>query len=322
VPETRQSALQGDAQTAADEYQQSKLNSPIGARYKQVLDGEREALTNHADRIGESTGGTPGSAADETTRLERGSNILTPLDDLKQYFDDATTQLYGEAKQRAQGQPPSSLSGFHEILKDDSEMTNSDRVNLRTGLNAYLNKLKLVQVDGSVAANPEQAETVRKYLNEQWSPQNSKYVGKLKDAIDDDVTKAAGTDIYGKAREMRTLRGRTLDDPDGISKLMDSSGPQGINRAVPVERVADTLTTMPVAQLQHVVTTLKNMPEELQPQAQTALAEIKAHMASKVADAGKANATAWNAKGVTQTLTKNSARMKLLCPRSLPSLAT
>jgi hypothetical protein len=134
----------------------------------------------------------------------------------------------------------------------------------------------------------------------------------MKDALDDDVTQAAGSDIYGQARAMRTLKGNTLDNPNGIAKLMDSSGPEGINRAVPTEKIADTLTSMPVAQFNHVVDTLKNLPPELQSSGDTALAEIRAHLASKVADAGQSTSGMWNAKGVSQVLSKNSARMQSL----------
>lgn len=311
LPEARVSAIEGNAPAAANEYQESGLNSPNGVRMKEVIDNERTALANHADKITKDTGGTIGSAADETTRLERGNNILEPLDNLKSYFDTATKALYDEADARARG-IPTQLGGFKELLGDDSEMTNSDRINLRSSLGSYLKKLKMTDESGNIQGTVQNAETVRKYLNEHWSPANSKYVGKLKDALDDDVTKSAGDDVYSQARQMRTLRGATLDDPNGISKIMDSSGPQGVNRAVPVEKVADAITTMPVAQLSHVINTLKNLPPELEGQGEAALAEIKAHMASKVADAGKSTKGGWSDTAVNTALTKNSAKMNML----------
>ena len=309
IQDARMSAIEGNPSEAATDYQMAKLDNPAGRRMKSVIDGERQALSDHADGIVDRTGGTPGSAADESTKLERGQNIIKPLDDLKDYFDTQTRSLYTEADSRAQG-APQPLRSFQDLLGDDSQMTNSDRVQLRTALNSYLGKLKMVGDDGTVSGNPMQAETVRKYLNENWSPQNSKLVGKMKDALDDDVTQAAGSDIYAQARSMRTLKGNTLDNPNGIAKLMDSSGPEGINRAVPTEKIADTLTSMPVAQFNHVVDTLKNLPPEIQPSGDAALAEIRAHLASKVADAGQSTSGMWNAKAVSQVLSKNSARLQ------------
>jgi hypothetical protein len=321
LSETRKSVLAGDAQSGANEYQESKLTSPNGTRMKGVLDNERQALSDHADQIVSDTGGTEGSAADEGTRIERGNNILKPLDDLKDHFDQATQKLYAEADKRAEGTPVT-LNNFKNVVDDDSEMTNSDRVHLRQGLNSYLAKLKMTGEDGTVSGNVQQAETVRKYLNENWSPQNSRLVGKLKGALDDDVTQSAGDDVYQIARQMRSLRARTLDDPDGISKLMDSSGPEGINRKIPVEKVADAVTSMPVAQLNHVLGTLRNLPPELQESGNTAINEIKAHMASKIADTGQKTSSLWNAKGVTQALSQNSARMQsLFSPEELAKFA-
>jgi hypothetical protein len=163
--------------------------------------------------------------------------------------------------------------------------------------------------DGSIAGSAMQAETIRKYLNEQWSPQNSKFVGKLKDALDEDVTKAAGEEIYSQARAVRSLRARTLDDPNGIAKIMDSAGPEGINRSVPVEKIADQVTGMPVEQFGHIVQTLKNAPPELQGQSAASISEIKAQFANKLQSIGTAQQGQWNAKGVTKYLQNNAGRM-------------
>jgi hypothetical protein len=42
------------------------------------------------------------------------------------------------------------------------------------------------------------------------------------------------------------------------------------------------------------------------------LNEIKAHMASKIADTGQKTQSLWNAKGVSQALSQNSARMQAI----------
>lgn len=311
VTETRNSAIEGDAQAASNEYQESRLNSANGSRMKEVLDNERAALSTYGEKLVKETGGTLGDAKDETVRSERGENIVAPLDSLKEYFDTATSALYKAADERAKGQPVT-LNKFNEVLGDDSNLTNSDRVQLRSAMQSYLKKLGMASEDGSVAGNAQQAETIRKYLNENWSPANSRLVGKLKDALDEDVTSAAGDDIYKQARAIRSLRARTLDDPDGIANIMDASGPKNINRAVPTEKIADKLMSMPVAQLDHIVGTLKNLPPELQEAGNGAINEIRAHMASRIVGEGQSTSSLWNAKGVTTALKKNSARLKLV----------
>lgn len=302
----RRSAVAGDGVGGSTDFQTAKLDSPAGREMRAVLDNEKNTLGNHADSLVADTGGTHG--IDQSALYARGNTILAPLDAMKQWFDSRTSALYKAADERAQG-VPTTLSNFSTVLGDASELTNSDRVHLQGAVNAYIKKLGMAGEDGSVAGSAQQAETIRKYLNEQWSPQNSKMVGKLKDALDEDVTSTAGEDIYGEARKIRALRAQTLDNPNGIAKLMDSSGPEGVNRAVPVEKVADSLTGMPVDQFSHVVKTLREAPPELQDQAGAALAEVKAQFANKVHAIGSSQQGQWNAKGVTKYLQNNAARM-------------
>lgn len=302
----RASAVTGDTAAASTDFQTSRLDSPAGLEMRNAIAGEKAAITNYAEGIAQNTGGS--AMNDQAAKLARGNTIVAPLDAMKQYFDDQTSALYKTADERAQG-VPTQLDNFRTALGDDSMLTNSDRVHLQSGVNAYARKLGIMDDQGNVFANAQQAETLRKYLNENWSPQNSGMVGKLKDALDDDVTSAAGEDVYAQARAMRAQRAATLDNPNGIANLMDASGPNSINRKVPVEKIADTVTSMPVAQLGHVIDTLKNAPPEIQPQAQAALAEIKAQYAHNVMDIGSKQAGQWNAKGVRQYLANNSARM-------------
>ena len=67
-------------------------------------------------------------------------------------------------------------------------------------------------------ATVQQAERLKQYLGDQWSPRTSRLIGQLKGAIDDDVTKAAGSDIYANARATRSLQAKLLDDPTGIAQ--------------------------------------------------------------------------------------------------------
>lgn len=310
-PEMRTSAVYADPKAASTEFQMgAKVEGEVGAFMKGVLDKEREALTNHAEDIVQGTGGTLG--LDQKALTARGTTILAPLDGLKAWFDDKIGTLYKAADERAKG-TPTALPSFADTLNDSSMLTNSDRVHLQGATQAYLKKLGVLDKDGNFSgATVQQAETIRKYLGENWSPQNSRFVGALKDALDNDVTQAAGEDIYSQARAVRRMRAVTLDDPKGISKLLDASGPQGINRAVPIERIPDSVASMPVDQLQHVVRTLDNMPPELQAQARAAKAEIKAHFANELLEAGNKNATQWNAKNVRAYLDANASKIGML----------
>lgn len=307
IQDARRSVITGDRKAGATDYQTSRLDSPAGRLLASKFDEERAALESHADSIVRGSGGTIGT--DQSALYGRGNTIIGPLDSLKQWFDDRAGALYRAADEQSQG-VPTSLDRFRSVLADDSEMTNSDRVHLRSAVNAYAKKLGIAGEDGALSGNAQQAETIRKFLGENWSPANGKFVAKLKDALDEDVMSAAGGDLYGQARQMWALRKQTLDNPNGIAKIMDASGPEGINRAVPVEKIPDALAGMPVKQFGHVIDTLKNLPPELAEQGQAALAEIKAQFANKVLDAGRSTKGQWNQKAVRAYLANNGERMQ------------
>ncbi len=303
----RASAITGDPLAAGTDAQVAKLDSPAGRQMRATLDNERAGLQSYAGRTTEATGGRIGGT--QTDAMARGESVQGALEGLSDQYRTRIGALYQAADKAAQG-VPTELKGFQGVLGDDSLMTNQDRVGLRGGLNAYLRKLGVVDENGNVTASVSQAETIRKYLNDEWSPQNSKLVGKLKDALDDDVTKDAGSDIYEQARALRAQRGATLDNPKGIASLIDASGPNGINRVVPAEGVMGKLETMPVAQLEHVVKTLGGMDGELAPQGQQALSDMRSHFAQRIEDIGGKTEGQWNSRGVNQYLKNNAARLQ------------
>lgn len=319
LTQARTSALTNNGPAAMSEFQTSKdPTTPQGLAADNVFKSERGALNDFSNQIISKTGGSAGT--DGAMLEARGGVILKPFDDLNDWFDAQRKAAYADADERAQG-VPTDLKGFQGELADASNLTNSDRVGLKSGLSAYLNKLGVVDDNGNVTASVQQAETIRKYLNENWSPQNSRFVGKLKDAIDDDVTQAAGDDVYKQARAVVQLQKNTMENPKGIASILDASGPGGINRKVPVGQVADKITNMPPAQMQHIVTTLKNMPEALQPQAQAAMSELQSHFASRLSEVGNKFDGPWNHRGVNQFLDANSARAPILFGAGSPALS-
>jgi hypothetical protein len=320
IEDMRRSALTGNEKEAATDFQQSKVNNQAGDLIRARLDAERAALTKHAETIVQDTGGTTGS--DSSTAYARGSAIIEPLDKLSDFFNRQIRSLYKQADARAAGQP-TALERFNDVLGTDSKFANTDTISLRNGVRARMKELGLIDKDGNVLpATVDQAESLRQYMNEEWSHRNGFRIRELKEALDDDVTSSAGEDIYGQARALRRMRAVTLDEPNGIGKLMDASGPEGINRAVPVEKIADTVAGMPVDQLAHVVRTLRTVPEELQPGAQAALSEIKAHFANKVLDAGAGRVGQWGARDVSRYIRNNKAKLEMVFgPEELSKLS-
>jgi len=320
MTQARQSAIAGDPLEGAIQAQMSKfLDHPAGVAAKEMFDTERKTLQNYAQRIVNQTGGTLGM--DEATRNARGQVVATPFDGLRKYFDQAIDNLYKEADQRSGGMPSTELNGLHDLLGTQSVFAGKpENGALRRGLKAYMREQEIMDKDGTLnAVTPQQAEGMKQYLNGQWSPGTSGLIGKIKDAIDNDVFASAGEDVYAQARQMYASKKATLDNPSGISKLFEYDPKTPINRATPFEKIPDEITKLPTDQFEHVLDVLKKIvdptyqtPKQLVNQAYEAMNEIKAHMLNKLLDIGSQHKGQWNVNGVTQFLKANNAKFRML----------
>jgi hypothetical protein len=309
LKEARESAITGNAKETGTDYQTGKLDGTAGDRMTGVINGERAALQNYSGQLADATGGSRGM--DQADLYNRGAVIAKPVEQLSDYFDGKTKELYAEADARAAGQPIA-LDGVGNFLKTEraSFLGTVEGKQLREGVQARMRDLGLMDEDGNTqAATVQQAERLKQYLGDQWSPRTSRLIGQMKGAIDSDVTKAAGQDTYAKARQLRALRDTLLDGPTGIAKLAAPDDRLGINRAVPLENVPDYVTKLPVDQFGHVVNVLRDVPTEVQPAASTALNEIRAHLANSAEKAGNSTQGMWNTKGANEYLNKNQLRM-------------
>jgi hypothetical protein len=309
----RGSAIAGDKFMAGTEYQQSKLDTPQGEVMRAQLAKEQDALKNFGQSLVQNTGAT--AAAPEAV----GQSIRAPLQGLSDHYDNAIGALYQTADQQAAGLPTVQPTTFGKLLDTNSVFEGkAENSQLRRGITAYAREQGIIDSDGAVQPiTVKTAEGLRKYLNGEWTPQSSGLIGRIKEALDTDVTKAAGTDTYAAARALHAERKNTLDNPNGISSLLNQNGPNGINQAVPDEKVAPKMIAMPTNQFSHVIDTLNSLPPELAPQGAQAISEVKGALAQKIYQAGDSGGTqngpsAWNAAKVTKALNANAPKMALV----------
>jgi hypothetical protein len=308
----RESSVLGDGFAAANEFQTSKVDAPVGQLYRDTLANERVALENFGQRIIERTGGTVG--LDETALYDRGTRITRPFDDFKNVLQTQMDQAYNSSKQIAGTKPAVIPTDIQKFLDTNSNFTVNDSfMSLRRGVESHLKENDLLDANGKVKPmTVEQAEGLRRYINSNWNNERSGIIGRLKDKIDNDVTKVAGEDVYKKARDIRTKIARLLDDPKGVAKIMDYDPQSPMNRAVPYEKIASTIERMDVDQQRHLIKLLKEMPDEVRPQADAAIAEIKAQFANRILQEGSKNKGQWNASNVTKYLNDNNRKLGVL----------
>lgn len=321
VDQPRQSAVGGNPSAARTDFDLSRGEGPENLRMRGAIEQERSALTNYAADTVRATGGSVGT--DGVALEARGNAIVQPIQGLKDALDARIKSLYGEADQRAPGVAADLKNLTERIAEIGTEPGTTSGEALMRGVRARLKSLGMVDEEGNLKPSTvAQSERFRQFLNESWEPQNSRLVRKLKDALDDDVTSAAGADIYGKARAVRAMRsaifendvkdaaGRTI--PNGVARLVDGSATGVLRLEKPIDKIPDAIVSMPTAELAHVVKTLKSVPAEIGPQANAALAEIKAQFANRVLETGSKTQVQWDAPGVARFLKANSARMRLL----------
>ncbi len=312
LKEARESAIAGNTKETGTDFQTGKLDGAAGDRMTGVINSERAALQNYAGQVADATGGTRGM--DQADLYNRGSVIAKPVEQLSDYFDGKIKQAYAATDAKTQGMPLD-LPTTGNFLQSEraSFLGTVEGKQLREGVLARMRDLDMMDQDGNVTPSTvQQAERLRQYLGDQWTPRTSRLIAKMKDALDDDVTRAAGSDIYANARATRSLRSTLLDDPTGIAKLAPPDDRLSINRAVPLEQVPDYVTKLPVDQFAHVVNTLREIPTdatEVRPTAAAALNEIRAHFANSVEKAGNSTQGMWNTKGANEYLNKNQLRM-------------
>lgn len=306
LDQSRPSAISGDKFEAGNEYQLSKSDTPQGEVLRAQFDKERTALQGYSQQISQDTGAIGASPE------EIGQIIRQPLRGLNDYYDNAVKGIYQAADQRAAGIAGIDADSFKSMMDTKSNFAGkSENGALGRGVNTYLKEQGIRNPDGTFnSMTAQQAEGVRQYINGQWSPQNSGLIGKVKESLDTDVAKSAGDDVYAAARQLHAERKNVLDNPKGISSLLNEEGPNGINQIVPDEKVGQKITSMPVGQLRHIVETLKNSPVELQPAAQQALSEMKGVFADAVNKSGQG--AEWNAAKVSKQLNDQRTRMGLL----------
>jgi hypothetical protein len=322
----RPSVITGDRFKSGTEYQTSKLDNQVGQVMRDQLAKEQAALNNYGDQIVTSTGGTAGA-----TPTARGEAILSPLKGLSDWFDSSIDKLYAAARQKAGDLGKVSPDNLNALLSNpnfrERLLSSTDGTALLGSIDRQVARFQGTAgaASGEAPNTVQSAENLRQWLNSAWSPQNSRIIGQVKQALDLDVANAGGKDVFQAARQLHALRANTLDNPKGIASILSESGPDGINRAVPIEKVAARVVSMPDAQFGHIVDTLNgNMPQAVAPQARQALNEIRAQLAEQLVNAARGNGSGqWNAAAFNKAAADLQGKLgKVFTPAELAKIKT
>lgn len=327
ISEVPTSAITGDKKASFTDFSTSNMPGEGGARMKTVLDNNDKELHKYSSSLADQAGGIR-TNLDSQELTTRGTKIVKPIDDLSDWWKDTEDKAYQDAKTRSQGHLIR-YDNFEGVLGEESAFANAGA--LRNGILARLKELKMGYPEANApntqfsTSNPrlirpstaDKGELLRQYLNEQWTPQTSRLIGRLKDALGDDVVGSAGSDIFGPYRALRTQRDAWLERPNGIRTLTETSGPNDINRITRIDKVPDKLVSMEPPQLAHIRDVYQQIiddpriPANIKADAQTAITEIKTHFLERMNQAGSSTKQGWNSSKVDKFLNNTQAQRNI-----------
>lgn len=276
----RKGAITGDITQLETEKTLSKLDNEAGLEMREKLDSEYSAMNDYANRIIEDDIGARAGASPES----RGQVVIDALDNYKQWYKDQVAADYKKADEVTGGKGGIELTHFANELGRSSNWAGKDsNQSLRRGIKSYLNEMELMNKDGTVKPmTARQAESIRQYINSQWSPDSAALIGRVNESIDMGVFSKLEDSAYLSARGRYQLYKQMFENPKGIGRLLDVDG---INRQVSPEAVGRELQLLAAkdgAQFNHIYGLLDNVPEAVKPQAKRAKAEIQATIAESV----------------------------------------
>ena len=148
--------------------------------------------------------------------IETNANISSVVDDVVLTQDRAVSEAYRQAREASQGERIVPMRNLFKALQQ-----NKGREGISRGIPSALRqelKNKGVIADGKFdpkrLLSVDEAEEVRQMLNrsfERQNPQGNMLIAEFKDALDDDVAGAVGSDIFAPARAAKVAFQRMIE---------------------------------------------------------------------------------------------------------------
>lgn len=324
LSEARTSAVSNDYAEAGNDYQSSKLKDAVGARAREVINNEQQALRNETSRMGSNTDSS------STAEAARGTTVATAIDSAVDHFKRHDAAMYDRAKTDA-AQQPANMEGFQALTNPPEGeqmppdfLASQEGQNLYRGLMAQARVLGLVGRDGKmVPASADRIDTLRKFAVANWAPRVSGLIGRIKDTLDDDLAKSMGTNTYRAARQNRTTRGNLFDRNDAVSPYMAADDGREANRPIQTEKIMGKLASPATSttQFKAVFDSLRSAAryfegigdqaaaDDIKQKTAAALNAARDHFAAGALKAGQKVERGWDQKSFSNYLKENEGKL-------------
>jgi hypothetical protein len=322
----RTGVLTGNEQTLRDEYLAAKKpdQSPANDLMAQQIGAEQRALPKFAQQRIDATGADP-TLTNDYQRGETINNAFYGEGGLKDYLNQQKSKIYQQALEK-NGDTQIPIDITEAMLKDPQFTAGSKLMKHESvvgGAQDLLNLAKTVgfkdpitgaqYAPGSVAAY----QAVTKALNKGWTPDNAVTIGKINEAINQDIAKSGSSELYQLGNKIHKLDKGLLSDSAGIKDVFGEVDPNGIQTGKDFDNIPKILNNMPLDQWRHIHDTLDSLsrgqlrdapagmdsvPPELQQAATRAKAEMHGALAREVYSQGASDAGEWNPNKANKTL--------------------
>jgi hypothetical protein len=322
----RTGVLTGNEQTLRSEYQAAKNpnQTPANTLMAHQIGAEQRALPKFAQQRVDATGADPTLTND----YQRGETINSAFygeGGLKDYLNQQKAKIYQAALEK-NGSTQIPIDTTEGLLQDPQFTAGSKLMKHESVVGGAQDLLSLAKnvgfkdpvtgaqyAPGSVAAY----QAVTKALNKGWTPENSVTIGKINEAINQDIAKSGGGDLYQLGNKIHSLDKGLLSDSAGISDVFGDVDPNGVQTGKDFDRIPKILNNMPLDQWRHIHDTLDTLsrgklrdapegmdpvPPELQQAASRAKAEMHGALAREVYSQGASNVGGWSASKANQSL--------------------
>jgi hypothetical protein len=324
--QVRSGVITGNENTLRQEYTESKSANPTPRSEilkKQIAD-EQNALTRYAEQRIDATGASKNLPSD----YERGqlmNDAIASNEGLTGFFKTTKEGLYNEARLKVGDNPVASntLENLLNSTKFKSELKLKGIKDFTEGLGELLELHKTQGFEGTKPGSIAGLEELRKSVNAQWTPQNKREIGRIVKAIDEDIAKAGGEDLYKKARSVHQAEQKIFESK-GMDKLFGEVDANGVQTATDFQAIPKKLNQMPADQWKHIYDTYDEISKgrvrgvgfdlELTPElidyANAAKAEMRGALAREIYQAGAGKAGVWNQNSVNNILNARAKKIE------------
>lgn len=322
----RSGVLTGNEQTLRSEHLAAKNpnQTPANALMADQIGAEQRALPKFAQQRVEATGADP-TLTNDYQRGETINGAFYGEGGLKDFLKQQKDKIYKAALEK-NGNDQIPIATTEAMLKDPQFTAGSKLLKHESVVGGAQELLELAKTvgfkdpvtgvqyaPGSVAAY----QAVTKALNKGWTPENAITIGRINEAINADIAKSGGGELYQLGNAIHRLEKGMLSDSAGIKDVFGEVDANGIQTGKDFERIPKILNNMPLDQWRHIHDTLDELsrghlrgapagmdavPKELQQAAQRAKAEVQGALAREVYAQGASNAGGWNANSANKAL--------------------